>query len=162
VLPADVAFNGTCNRPGDTSCPLLPLVLEPLGYAEPASVGKWHLDNRLDASLTPTGRGFAFHEGYWLGEQDYFYHNRSGGYDWHVDLDTDRSVAGTYSTYLMANASERIIRNHAARHRGPSGEVDTPLFLYHAWQAMHSREKYEAVGAVRCISLRCICPYFTR
>lgn len=141
VLPTYVAFNSSCNRPGDGNCLLLPQVLKPLGYENPSMVGKWHLDNMLKEELTPVARGFdSYYQGYWLGEQDYFIHSRMGGYDWHLGNDTDLAANGTYSTYVMTNATVGIIRKHAAEHRNERGDVDAPLFHYHAWQTMHARE----------------------
>jgi arylsulfatase B len=82
---------------------------------------------------TPLGRGFDSYYGYLGGGEDYFDH-KSGGY---IDLhDNNISVFdqnGSYSAVLFANKSIEVIEAHPV-----VGMEKTPLFLYLAFQSIHS------------------------
>ncbi|CAE7482551.1 ARSB [Symbiodinium microadriaticum] len=114
----------------------LPSLLGGLGYRRHA-VGKWHL-GFFKTEYTPTYRGFESFYGYYEGSEDYFLHVTSGGYDLHREP-TERCGAGCtqvawgdvgqYSTKLFAEEAVRIIEGHNA---------SEPLFLYQAWQGVHS------------------------
>jgi arylsulfatase A-like enzyme len=103
---------------------LLPQALKEAGYAT-AICGKWHLGHFAPAYL-PTRRGFDRQYGHYNGAIDYFTHFRDGGFDWHRD-DKECKDEG-YSTHLLAREAVRIVRDQA----------DKPLFLYLAFNAVHS------------------------
>ena len=101
-----------------------------VGYARHA-VGKWHLGFE-SWSYTPLGRGFESYYGYLGGGEDYLSH-KTGGF---VDLTANRTAVltagGVYSTVLFADQAIARINDHAAL-----GDR-RPLFLYLAFQAVHS------------------------
>ena len=90
---------------------------------------------------TPTFRGYNSFHGYYSGGQDYYEHTEAGGYDLHVDASpqcgagcsvVDWANKGRYSTELYASAAVARIAAH---------DVATPLFLYVAFQAVHSPDQ---------------------
>lgn len=58
--------------------PILPERLRELGY-KTRLIGKWHLGSCY-ADVTPTGRGFDGHFGYWHGYVGYFNYYAANGY----------------------------------------------------------------------------------
>ena len=75
------------------------------------------------------------------GGQDYFTHMAGAGYDFHIDKSPecgegcsqiDWDASGVYSTHIFTSSAVKIINAHA----GP-----TPLFLYLAFQAVHSPDQ---------------------
>mmetsp|Transcript_52028 Transcript_52028/g.116778 ORF Transcript_52028/g.116778 Transcript_52028/m.116778 type:complete len:531 (+) Transcript_52028:1-1593(+) len=114
----------------------LPQLLGNLGYRRHA-VGKWHL-GFFKTEYTPTFRGFESFYGYYEGFEDYYFHAVAGGYDLHREP-TERCGAGCtqvawgdvgkYSTHLFAEEAVRIVDSH---------DPSEPLFLYQAWQGVHS------------------------
>lgn len=100
------------------------------GYAR-ASVGKWH-QGFESWSYTPIERGFQSYYGYLGGGEDYYTH-KSGEY---IDLTANRTAVltagGQYSTGLFTDEAISRIRNHALH------ALPQPLFLYLAYQAVHS------------------------
>ncbi|XP_054713247.1 arylsulfatase B-like [Uloborus diversus] len=119
---------------------LLPQYLRTLGYATHA-VGKWHL-GFFRKEYTPTFRGFDSHYGYWGGKEDYFDHTQQMGQMWgldfHHNLNSSNDGFGKYSTFLFANHAVNIINRH---------EKSKPLFLYVAYQAVHSANSYATLQA---------------
>eukprot|EP00466_Bigelowiella_natans_P019513 jgi/Bigna1/22283/gw1.87.10.1 len=129
---------------------LLPEVLKQSGYATHA-VGKWHL-GFYKWKHTPTFRGFDSFYGFYSGGEDYFEHTSAGGYDMHHDAGPNCGngcsrvaveAQGRYSTKVFSEQAVKVIENHNA---------SRPLFLYLAYQAVHSpaqvpasyRDRYNA------------------
>lgn len=116
---------------------LLPEYLKEAGY-DTHMVGKWHL-GMYRKECTPTYRGFDSFFGYLTGSEDYFTHHRC----YHIsplnvtrcalDLrdgeDTVTNYQGTYSTQLFTQKATEIIGKQ---------DSEKPLFLYVAFQAVHS------------------------
>ena len=85
--------------------------------------------------------------GYFTGAEDYWTHFSGVGYDIHAGNEIDwgpccRGPAALcpdahYSTHLFTNMAEQYIVEHAETH-GTGGGGVAPLFLYLAYQAMHS------------------------
>eukprot|EP01065_Artemidia_motanka_P018039 TRINITY_DN2140_c0_g2_i1.p1 TRINITY_DN2140_c0_g2~~TRINITY_DN2140_c0_g2_i1.p1 ORF type:complete len:603 (+),score=210.53 TRINITY_DN2140_c0_g2_i1:52-1809(+) len=101
------------------------------------AVGKWHL-GLYKESLTPTFRGFRSFYGFYGGGEDYFKHVSGGAFDWHRDPEpycnaSCRQIpaqdAGGYSTQLFSAEAVRVVQQH---------NTSKPLFLYLAYQAVHS------------------------
>eukprot|EP01061_Rhynchopus_euleeides_P034105 TRINITY_DN57808_c0_g1_i1.p1 TRINITY_DN57808_c0_g1~~TRINITY_DN57808_c0_g1_i1.p1 ORF type:complete len:530 (+),score=186.62 TRINITY_DN57808_c0_g1_i1:57-1646(+) len=110
------------------------------GYATHA-IGKWHL-GMYSYAMTPTFRGFDSFYGFYNGGEDYFVHTAGGGTNLGYDMrrDTGRrcgrgcsvvdyAANNTYSTTLFTQEAVNVVENH------PFGQ---PLFLYLAYQAVHS------------------------
>uniref|UniRef100_A0A3Q2XKH3 Arylsulfatase family member J n=1 Tax=Hippocampus comes TaxID=109280 RepID=A0A3Q2XKH3_HIPCM len=111
----------------------LPQKLKQAGYST-HMVGKWHLGFYKRGCL-PTRRGFDSFFGSLLGSGDYYSHYKCEGpgmcgYDLHegeeAAWEQDR---GLYSTLMYTQKAVGILANH-----NPS----KPLFLYLAYQAVHS------------------------
>jgi arylsulfatase B len=118
----------------------LSTLLRRAGYRTHA-VGKWHLGHS-QWEQTPTFRGFESFFGFYMGGQDYFQHRdneNKGGYDLRYDAhehcghDCSKIVdeRGNYSTHVFTREAIRVIRDHG-------GGSEEPLFLYLAYQAVHS------------------------
>ena len=114
-------------------------------------IGKWHL-GFYTWHHTPTFRGFQSFYGFYGGAEDYYAHSSGAGLSSHpntgsrlsgLDLrnqtSADFNKMGVYSTPLFASEAQRIIRNHAV------SESDSPLFLYLAFQAVHSPQEVPQV-----------------
>ena len=102
-------------------------------------VGKWHI-GFYKREFIPTQRGFDSFFGYLTGAEDYYTHISSkgfpkkgyvhlNGYDMRRNEDVATDVVGNYSTFLFTNEAVKIISSH---------EADKPLFLFVAYQAVHS------------------------
>lgn len=119
---------------------LLPEYLRTLGYTTHA-VGKWHL-GFFRKEYTPTYRGFDSHFGYWGGKEDYYDHTQQmgemWGLDFHHNMQSITDMVGQYSTELFADEAAKIILKHNA---------SKPLFLYVAYQAVHSANSYDTLQA---------------
>ena len=118
-----------------TNLTLMPEYLRRLGY-DTHMLGKWHL-GFCSESYLPTQRGFNSYSGYWTGSQDYYQHTRmssteprTAGYDWRLGDAVDRSAAGRYSAHLLAEKAVNLIEE--------AGEKSGPMFLYLAFQSVHS------------------------
>lgn len=109
----------------DTEERLIPQVLQEAGYAT-ALVGKWHLGH-ADRKWWPRQRGFDYHYGAMIGELDYFTHDEKGVLDWYRDNEQVHEEG--YTTQLFGLDAERLIEDH---------DVDTPLYLYLAFNAPHT------------------------
>ncbi|XP_070567117.1 arylsulfatase I-like isoform X2 [Ptychodera flava] len=115
-------------RPNETT---MAEYLKPLGYAT-HMIGKWHL-GFFAKEYTPTYRGFDSYYGYYCGHMDYYTHNvqwsKYWGYDMHKNMEVEWPTFGEYSTELFTTEAEKILKSH---------NPDKPLFLYLAYQAVHS------------------------
>jgi len=121
---------------------ILPQKLKCLGYATHA-VGKWHLGSHRP-DLVPTGRGFDTFYGYYGAQVDYYTHKTGGWRDFHFDIHEKLSPRwldeGIYSTHLFSLRAEAIIAEFA-RSRHESEGAPQSLFLYLAYQAIHSPDE---------------------
>jgi arylsulfatase B/arylsulfatase I/J len=125
---------------------LLPQQLKRLGY-QTHLVGKWHL-GYSSWPYTPLRRGFDTTFGYLGGAQDYWLHGFSNvgkppksyldfcdgdepAFN-HTCWQDDACGVEFYSTHLFARKAIKIIEDAAA--------ASAPLFLYIAWQSVHSVE----------------------
>ena len=103
-------------------------------------VGKWHI-GFYKREFIPTQRGFDSFFGYLTGGEDYYTHNNDlgfpekpefmnlKGYDLRRNEEVAYDAAGKYSTFLFTDEAVKIISSH---------ETDKPLFLFVAYQAVHS------------------------
>ena len=102
-------------------------------------VGKWHI-GFYKREFIPTQRGFDSFFGYLTGSEDYYSHiNKLGfpskeyqnlnGFDLRRNEEVANDTVGKYSTFLFTDEAVRIISSHKA---------DSPLFLFVAYQAVHS------------------------
>ena len=99
--------------------------LREVGYFT-AICGKWHL-GMCKKEYLPNQRGFDHHFGHYLGQIDYYTHQRDGGLDWHRNGRPVREEG--YATDLLADESVRLIRAH---------DLTKPFFLYVPFNAVHS------------------------
>eukprot|EP00927_Polykrikos_kofoidii_P046389 TRINITY_DN40624_c0_g1_i1.p1 TRINITY_DN40624_c0_g1~~TRINITY_DN40624_c0_g1_i1.p1 ORF type:complete len:646 (+),score=85.38 TRINITY_DN40624_c0_g1_i1:55-1992(+) len=114
---------------------LLPEAFTAAGYVSHA-VGRWGLGFfRWEA--TPTFRGFASFYGYYGWEENDMSHGYKGAYDFRRDdgpmCGEECSIVerkkGKYATGLFTKRAIKLIAAH---------DVQRPLFLYLAWQAVHA------------------------
>ena len=107
------------------------------GYATHMS-GKWHM-GFYKWAMTPTFRGFDSFVGFYSGGEDYFTHESGGAYDFRRDPSPNcgegcSQIAwqdqGSYSTTVFSEEAVRVVGAH-----DPSRQ---PLFLYLAFQGVHS------------------------
>ena len=124
-------------------------VLQRANYTTHA-VGKWHVGHS-SWNQTPTFRGFESFFGYYMGSEDYFAHNLpwrlnstfKSLYDLRLDFREfcgancsqfidDR---GKYSTNIFTRRAIDVINRHA------QSKEEKPLFLYLAYQAVHSPDE---------------------
>lgn len=119
---------------------LLPQHLRKLGY-ETHAIGKWHL-GFFKKEYTPTYRGFDSHYGYWGGKEDYYDHTQQMGEMWGLDFRDNMKPSndglGKYSTLQFADKAAQVIKDH---------NNSKPLFLYVAYQAVHSANSYDTLQA---------------
>ncbi|XP_042900784.1 arylsulfatase B isoform X2 [Parasteatoda tepidariorum] len=119
---------------------LLPEWLKNMTY-DTHAIGKWHL-GFFKKNYTPTFRGFDSHYGYWSGAEDYFDHTHQMGELWGLDFRHNmKSITdklGQYSTSLYTEQAVHLIKNH---------NKSKPLFLYVAYQAVHSANSYSPLQA---------------
>lgn len=126
--------------------PLLPEKLKESGYSTHL-VGKWHLGHYQEKYL-PTNRGFDSFYGFLTGSSNHYTHRRCFegfcGLDLWNNTEPDLQYKGkkSYSTYLFAKKSAKIVKNHNPK---------KPLFLMLSLQAVHEplkvplkyKEKYK-------------------
>ena len=112
---------------------LLPRYLQLQGYKTHA-VGKWHL-GMSSPSYLPHNRGFDTFYGNYLGKGDYWDHSDVETF-WGLDLHNNGKPVftqwGNYSTDMYTAEAIDRIRNH---------NKSEPLFLYLAYQAVHSANR---------------------
>ena len=111
--------------------------LKESGYKTHA-VGKWH-NGFYRKECMPTYRGFDSFFGYLTGCEDYFSHiahdrfpgvkQRWFGYDLRRNESVSTKEKGIYSTFAFTKEAEEIVQEH---------DKESPLFLYLAFQAVHS------------------------
>jgi len=117
-------------------------------------VGKWHL-GYYQRKFQPLQRGFDTFKGMLTGAEYYFSHvarcefpfyefkgSTSGwGLDWFDGEEAVWEDEGIYSTDLLTQRAEEIIRSHSPSGSSVSmeGETEKPLFLYLPYQAVHGR-----------------------
>ena len=119
------------------------LVLRDAGGYATHAVGKWHVGHHSPNYL-PTARGFQTFTGYLDGENNYFSKHDPqviGFRDFMISDSTcfyayNQSDITGYSTHLYRDMAIDIIQQH---------DVSIPLFLYLAFQAVHSPFE-DAVG----------------
>ena len=117
---------------------LLPQHMADLGYAS-HMVGKWHL-GMSSWRFTPLKRGFESYFGYLGGAEDYFIHGTETELDFwsdetpvfnHSCFEADACPHETYSVQIFAKKATEVIE------RVVTAGIK-PLFLYLAWQSVHS------------------------
>jgi len=101
--------------------PLLPVMLQPLGYRSYHS-GKWHVDGR------PTQNGFD--HSYSLNGHDRYFHPKNHTLD-DKPLPPVERDADYYATTAIADHAIDCLKDHAAKH------ADQPFFSYVAFIAPH-------------------------
>jgi len=117
---------------------LMPQHFKNSGYATHA-IGKWHL-GFYTWEHTPTFRGFDSFYGFYSGGEDYNNHyvGEFLGYDMRNDSQprcggncsqVAYEAQGHYSTHVFTNQAISVINSH---------DGDSPLFLYLAYQAVHT------------------------
>ena len=113
---------------------LLPSYLKSQGYRTHA-VGKWHL-GMFSEEYLPNKRGFDTFYGYYAGKGDYWDHSNQALIFWGLDLhDNGKPVFtqwGNYSTEMYTAVGIDRINHH---------NKSQPLFLYLAYQAVHSANR---------------------
>eukprot|EP01084_Bolivina_argentea_P048345 89087_1 len=110
--------------------PTLPELLRKVNYTN-HMLGKWHLGYAA-WNMTPTGRGFDSHFGYFNGAEDYYTHEIGEGYDFWNNQQVYFAANNTYSINLYYPNFESIIINYNKTNTGQ------PLFMYMAFQTVHS------------------------
>ena len=94
--------------------------------------------------MTPTFRGFDSFTGFYSGGEDYNTHISSGAYDMRRDPSPHcgpgcsmvaSDLKGVYSTTAFTSAAVAVVEKHAA---ASSSAAASPLFLYLAYQGVHS------------------------
>jgi len=118
---------------------MLPQQLKALNYSTVA-IGKWHL-GMFSPSVLPTGRGFDSFFGYYGGAEDYFTHKVQAYLDLHDDnipngISPAYGYEQEYSTHLYTRKAVGAIGQHAA-----TNGASSPLFMYLAYQAIHSPDE---------------------
>eukprot|EP01083_Nonionella_stella_P179847 639653_1 len=120
---------------------MLPKILYNNGY-DTHMVGKWHL-GMFQWKYTPTYRGYKSFYGYYGGGEDYYTHKTQQYYDFRNDVgihcgancsSVEIDAYQNYSAPLFSQRAVEIITNHSTN---PETK-DTPLFLYLAYQSVHS------------------------
>ena len=106
-------------------------------------IGKWDLGYNTWAA-TPTYRGCDHFLGYYNGGEDYYTHvqrkwnevgDKPEGYDFRRDEEVAWDAAGKYSGLLFTEEAVDVIENH---------DVKRPLFMYLAYQSVHSPREVPA------------------
>eukprot|EP01083_Nonionella_stella_P144709 452297_1 len=128
---------------------MLPKILYNSGY-DTHMVGKWHL-GMFKWEYTPTFRGYKSFYGYYSGGEDYYSHMNHNHYDFRNDMGVhcgancsvvEVSAYQSYSTPLFSQRAVEVITNHSTN---PLTK-DMPLFLYLAYQSVHSSNNGSSPG----------------
>lgn len=138
----------TTIMPGSTAgipatTPTLPELLtahSPASNFTNVAVGKWHL-GYASFRMTPTGRGFKRHVGYFQGQVDYYNKTvgRKGlvdGFDFWDDQEEYRDAVGNYSLPQYMAAVERFVVDWNTT-RSASHNSNHRFFLYLSHQTVH-------------------------
>jgi len=128
-----------------------PTMMEILGYLgyQNEMIGKWHL-GYASQSMTPIGRGFDNHYGYYQDAEDYYTHfvispkpehriPEAHGYDFWDNFTADWSAWGQYSTDLFYDRFEQVINSYVSL---SDDDNKPPLFMYMAFQTVHTPIQY--------------------
>ena len=113
--------------------PTMAELLSKAGYATHA-LGKWHL-GYASHNMTPTGRGFDSHFGYYQGQETYYTHHFwfedlvAEGFDFWLDGDVHWDAVDRYSTQLYVQRIESLLSAHQNQTQ--------PMFMYMAFQTVH-------------------------
>eukprot|EP01083_Nonionella_stella_P298658 1013654_1 len=100
-------------------------LLSSAGYKTHA-IGKWHL-GYASFNMTPTGRGFHSHYGFYQGEETYYYQHfwyeqpAGEGFDFWLNKNAYFEAVGNYSTSLYTQYIHSLLSNHT---------TNDPLFIY--------------------------------
>ena len=121
---------------------MLPKILLQNGY-DTHMVGKWHL-GMYKWAYTPTFRGYKSYYGYYTGGEDYYSHkNNDIGLNCGPNCSQiEVSAYQIYSTPLFSQRAMEIIKNHSTN----TDTKDKPLFLYLAYQSVHSSNNSSSPG----------------
>ncbi|CAL4059160.1 unnamed protein product, partial [Meganyctiphanes norvegica] len=84
-----------------------------------------------DWDYTPLRRGFDTFYGFYTGEEDYYKHTRSGGYDFREQENIEAEANMTYSTDLFTARAVDIILSHQHLQLHP-------MFMYIPYQNIHT------------------------
>eukprot|EP01084_Bolivina_argentea_P003676 6916_1 len=112
---------------------IIPQDLKRVGY-ETHMLGKWHI-GFCAPEYTPTYRGFDTYFGYYLGAEDYYYHNASEDGDRGYDFRNQTNPImfnGDYSTWLYGNETMRLLKDY-----DENSTNQNPFFIYLPFQAVH-------------------------
>eukprot|EP01084_Bolivina_argentea_P015802 29610_1 len=112
--------------------PTFPELLRKFNYTNHME-GKWHLGYAA-WNMTPTARGFDTHFGYYQGAEDYYTHEIANGYDFFNNKEIYFGANETYSINLYYAMFESILMNYINNQT----TKDQPLFLYMAFQTVHT------------------------
>jgi arylsulfatase A-like enzyme len=134
VIPAGAPYGLNLNET------TLPELLRDGGYDTHAT-GKYHL-GFYNWNSTPTFRGYNSFRGFYSGGQDYNTHKEGKGFDLHFDIGkncgpgcskVDWENNNVYSSYIYTSRAIEIIKDRTTE--------SPPLFLYVAYQAVHSPDE---------------------
>ncbi|XP_057307958.1 arylsulfatase J-like [Hydractinia symbiolongicarpus] len=119
---------------------MLPQYLKTLGYKTHA-IGKWHL-GFFARDYTPSRRGFDTFYGYYGGQADYWDHSLASNGYWGLDLHKDTPSTSKNVWTQWGNYSSNMY-SHEAVDRIKGHNLSEPMFLYVAYQAVHSANLVE-------------------
>eukprot|EP01084_Bolivina_argentea_P049375 90815_1 len=127
--PATMWPGVTAHIPFDT--PTIAEQMKIAGY-NTQYIGKWHVGYGA-MNMTPTGRGWDDYYGFYLGAEDYYYHNVSGGFDLVYNNIPQQQSNGTYTSDLFFGYFNNYLLKHYDNNFNQK-----PLFMYLALQTIHA------------------------